>query len=113
MKKIIAILAALTLAAPANAFIVVPEEDKGPEVNKTKLDLHFCYDVKGTDGIKTGTWNRKCVDIGRKTEMWWTGAEKCDEFEGCVKVGMLMVNEFYDTAYYEGSVYNNTFPILH
>ena len=110
MKKIFAILAALSVAVPANAFIVVPEEEKGPKVNKTKLSLWLCFDLDSRGKMISGSWNKKCTDVGNQTEMWWTGAEKCDDFVGCAKAGMFMVNDFFDTAYYEGELYEGKIP---
>ena len=33
--------------------------------------------------------------------MLWSEPEKCGDFEGCVKVGLLMNNDFYGTAYFD------------
>ena len=114
MKKIFAILAALTVAAPAGAFIVPPEPPKpeGPTYNTTKLKHRFCYEMDDTNNIIDSTWNKKCVEEGRQTIMQWTDPKKCDDFEGCLKVGMLMNNEFYGDVYFEDKFFRDKVAIF-
>ena len=104
MKRLFAILAALTVAAPAGAFIVPPEpppEPEEPAFNTTKVDLRYCFEQDKSGEMISKTYNRKCVEVGNQTNMLWSEPEKCDDFEGCVKVGLLMNNDFYGTAYFD------------
>ena len=114
MNKIFAILAALTVAAPAGAFIVPPEPPKpeGPTYNTTKLQHRFCYEMDNDGEMIGSTYNRKCVEEGRQTNMMWTTPEKCDDFEGCLKVGMLMGNDFYGDVYFDDKFFMDTVAIF-
>ena len=104
MKKIFSILAALTVATPVGAFILPPEptpEPEEPAFNTTKVDLRYCFEQDKSGEMISKTYNRKCVEVGNQTNMLWSEPEKCGDFEGCVKVGLLMNNDFYGTAYFD------------
>lgn len=119
MKKILSLLATASLAtasiAPANAFIVTPDKEPEPEgvsYNITKLDHRFCFELDGSGEMISKTYNKKCVEVGRQTSMMWTTPEKCDDFEGCVKVGMLMGNKVYGDAYFDERFIRDDVPIF-
>jgi len=114
MKAILTILAALSVAAPVGAFVVPPDAvPSGPSSNKTDLKLRYCYEIDEFTNVKlNSTWNKKCTKYGRQTSMYWTTPEKCDDFDGCVKVGMLMGNGFHGDAYFDGGFFMKTVAIF-
>ena len=114
MKAILTILAALSVAAPVGAFVVPPDAvPSGPSSNKTDLKLRYCYEIDEFTNVKlNSTWNKECVKVGRQTRMFWTTPKKCDDFEGCVKVGMLMGNDFHDDAYFEDEFFMKNVAIF-
>ena len=115
MNKILPLLAIALSIAPANAFIVTPDKEPEPEsvsYNTTKLDHRFCFELDESGEMISKTYNKKCVEVGRQTIMMWTTPEKCDDFEGCVKVGMLMGNKVYGDAYFDERFIRNVVPIF-
>ena len=112
MKRIFALMAALTVAAPANAFIVVPEADRSPLRTRTDVMLRFCYELHSSGEMNSETWNKTCVPTGNQSSVMWTNAEKCDDFEGCAKVDMLVTNTFLGDAFYNDRVDAANRPIF-
>ena len=113
MKKLFAILAVSMMAAPANAFIVVPDEVKDSSLRTTQLDHVLCYETDNSGEMKPETYNRRCSEDARKrnTVLAWKNVEKCDDFEGCLKVDVHIKDSRWGSFNFDNRVVGTT-PIF-